>query len=163
MNAAGQPTPKVGGSPRTMLIGIGTIVAGFAAFSYAQVRLHKNDNPTWIIRHGQQPGNNNPNVPQHGPRIVGLVDAEPRSHPSSVPLPGDGDKHAGGFGLTTMSAALGKGIHPDPFVPENPGNIQQPAPQRRNSSGTHYTKAGYYAESYKGRPEDPTAPKEGRS
>ena len=31
---------------QTMLIGIGTIVAGFAAFSYAQVRLHKNDNPT---------------------------------------------------------------------------------------------------------------------
>lgn len=153
--------------------------------------------PAGIIRHGQQPGNNNPNVPQHGPRIVGLADAEPRSHPSSVPLPGDGDKHAGGFGLTTMSAALVRIFHPTPFYPLTPCLYRAKAftpirlyqkipaiynsPPHRGATVLGHTtlryalrhtttitaslafQAGYYAESYKGRPEDPTAPKEGRS
>ena len=75
---------------------------------------------TGIIRHGQQPGNNNSDVPQHGPRIVGLAGAEPRSTPSAVPLPDDGDKHAGGFGLSVMSAALVRIARRTPLYPLTP-------------------------------------------
>ncbi|KAJ3559389.1 hypothetical protein NM688_g379 [Phlebia brevispora] len=159
-----QPTPKVGGSPRTMLIGMGFVGSCLLAFYFAQFRVHKNDNQTWIARHGQQPGNDNPAVPgQYRRRIISVdKNLEPSTRSSSVPLRGSGDKSES-VRETLMSVALGKGTDPDPSVPENPGNMQEPTPQRRNSSGSHYTKAGYYAESYKKRPEDPNAPKQGRS
>lgn len=39
------------------------------------------------------------------------------------------------------SPKQGKGLDPDPHVPEHPQNKQQPTPQRVNAAGTHhYTK-----------------------
>lgn len=49
----------------------------------------------------------------------------------------------GGHALTeclTRDSSQGKGFNPSPSPPENPSNIQQPAPQRRNELGQNYTK-----------------------
>lgn len=96
-----------------------------------------------------------------GPRIVANVDTERPPKPSQLPLPGN-DDHRGSEGILARAMSYvavsfytcvrlvvaidhsqkqGKGINPDPHVPEKPLNKQQPAPQRINAAGTHhYTK-----------------------
>ncbi|PSR70589.1 hypothetical protein PHLCEN_2v13527 [Hermanssonia centrifuga] len=163
----GQPLSKaaVGGNPRTMGIGMGIVAGGLALFYYAQYGFHKRDDQTWIVRHGQQPGNE-AGAPMPGSRLLSSPQkSEPGpGKPKSLPLPGNTDNRGSeGAQGSLMSFVAGKGTNPDPSVPENPQNMQEPAAQRRNDSGSQYTKAGGYADSYKKRPEDPSAPKEGRA
>ncbi|KAI0767892.1 hypothetical protein BC629DRAFT_1442487 [Irpex lacteus] len=129
-----------GGAARALFAVSGFFATGLLAFYFYQFRAHKNDNQTWIVRHGQQPGNDG--APQmDGPRYVANF-TERTVKAGSLPLPGN-DDHRGSVGIlpSVMSYVAGKGIHPDQRVPEKPLNMTQPTPQRVNAAGTHhYTK-----------------------
>ncbi|KAI0087337.1 hypothetical protein BDY19DRAFT_907522 [Irpex rosettiformis] len=136
---------SVGGAARTLFVASGFFATSLLAFYLYQFRAHKNDNQTWIVRHGQQPGNEGA-PPMNGPYYTAKWTPQ-EVKPGSVPLPGNED-HRGSVGLLpyVMSFIAGKGINPDPRVPEHPLNKTQPAPQRLNAAGTHfYTKACFIA------------------
>ncbi|GJE96556.1 hypothetical protein PsYK624_127530 [Phanerochaete sordida] len=158
------PTPKTGGTLVTMALGTAFFVGALGTFYYAQFAAHRRDDQTWIHRHGDQVGDHSPDAPRLVTTGRGGVEPTRESAPR-VPLPGNNDNR-GSEGVVggVMSAVAGRGVDPDGKVPEKPNNIQQPAPQRRNEDGSHYTKAGNYAEGYRSRPKDPNhGPEEGRS
>ncbi|EKM58048.1 uncharacterized protein PHACADRAFT_88807 [Phanerochaete carnosa HHB-10118-sp] len=154
-------THKTGGSFTTMLLGTAFFVGVFGTFYYSRFAAHRKDDQTWIARRAQQ----HPGHMHNGSRIVSTNDGEVESSDDGgrrIPLPGNDDNRGSeGAKAGLMSAAAGRGANPDGKVPKEPGNIPQPAPQRRNEDGSQYTKVlGNYAEGYKERPKDP---EEGRS
>lgn len=148
----------------TMVLGTAFFAGVLGTFYYSRFAAHRKDDQTWIARHGQQ----RQDLLHSGPRLVGTGDGsveESNAGKPQVPLPGN-DDNRGSEDLTgsIMSAVAGRGTNPNGKVPKDPKNVQEPAPQRRNDDGSHYTKAGYYAEGYRSRPKDPNhGPEEGRS
>lgn len=122
-----------------MIIGTGIFASSLALFFYAQHFIHRRDNQPWIARHGQQPGNVNVTVRTDQPKVV---TASIRAEPAMIPLPDNDDNRGSeGFLPRVMSFIAGKGLNPDPHVPEKPLNMTQPTQQRVNQAGTHnYTK-----------------------
>lgn len=105
--------------------------------------------PTWQQRMAQQA------KPQEGTRLSNAnPGTEPRSYPESIPLP-DNDNNAGSNTLRSAftSAVAGRGVNPDPSVPETPQNPQVPVPQRKNEQGTTYTKSSSYVEGNQNKPQ----------
>ncbi|KAI0701335.1 hypothetical protein BC835DRAFT_241001 [Cytidiella melzeri] len=153
-----QPTHTKPGGGRAFFAATGVFAAGFLAFYLFQFRAHKKDNQTCelsecvqteltailpttgIVRHGQQPGNDGAPKADGQRYVANWKEREVKT--GSFPLPGN-DDHRGSEGLlaSVMSFVAGKGLNPDPRVPEEILNKTQPTPQRVNAAGTHhYTK-----------------------
>ncbi|CAL1699476.1 unnamed protein product [Somion occarium] len=141
--------PKTGGSPRTMLIGLGVVVAGLAGFAYGQRYLRKDiDSPDGSQRPTWQHRINLRDTRPQGPKTSNSsseAELAPKG-PSQLPLPGDDDNHGDNLSSTVMSVATGKGFNPDTKAPQQPENNKGNfAPKRQTPEGATYTKAPSYA------------------
>ena len=136
--------------------------ASFDTLLCLRQRIRTTANPG-ITRHGQQPGNA---VHQNsrGPRLVASGNTVEVDGGDSrrLPLPGNDvgrgsetvreqvmsvvavSPHSSAPGRLTNAFCgchpKGRGLDPNGEAPSEPGNMPQPAPQRRNEDGSHYTK-----------------------
>jgi len=151
-------SPKAGGHPRLMFVGAAAVAGSMLVFLYTQKTLNRNrddielnhkSRPNWQHRHGQQ----RPDM-QGGPKVANLYPyVEPSKSAPQIPLPTSNDSRSEDIASRIMSFIAGKGIFPDPTVPQNiPRERQVPIPQRKHENGTVYTKAGNYKDGYKTRP-----------
>ncbi|KAI0792415.1 hypothetical protein C8Q75DRAFT_804802 [Abortiporus biennis] len=125
--------PRAGGSPGTMITGVGVVAAGLLGWAYSRKKHIENRDdpyrPSW-----QERINTLQSPSTGGTKVVNAsAGSEPRTYldPNRIPLPSnDNSSGSDTYRASFLTSVAG-----------NPDNVKPPPAQRLNDNNTTYTKA----------------------